>query len=162
MWTFTYIWIVIDIAFGHNVWDVSFDNITLSLKLFWIADLFYTALISLTKISMCFFFLRIFSHSRPFRRFVYGVITLNAMICVTFTFAVLFQCVPIYFFWTSWTGESSDYRCIDLYPAALSQGIISIIMDVAMISLPIHETTKLKLSTRKKLGVLVLFGMGFV
>lgn len=152
---------VIIIAFGHNMWDVPFPDITYSLELFWAADQAYTALISLTKLSMCFFFLRIFSHSPTFRRSAYVVIALNVVVWIVFQFMVAFQCRPVSAFWDTWDGEHTNYSCFHLYAFALGQGIVSIVMDIVMISLPIHETLKVKLSTKKKIGVVIMFGMGF-
>ncbi|KAJ4395948.1 hypothetical protein N0V93_000164 [Gnomoniopsis smithogilvyi] len=152
---------MIIIAFGHNMWDVTFPNITYSLELFWAADQAYTALISLTKLSMCFFFLRIFSHSPAFRRSAYGVVGANLVVWIIFQFMVAFQCRPVSAFWDTWDGEHKNYSCFHLYAFALGQGIVSIVMDIVMISLPIHETLKVKLSTKKKIGVVIMFGMGF-
>lgn len=143
------------------MWDVPFINITYSLELFWIADIAYTALISLTKLSMCFFFLRIFSHSLAFRKSTYAVIGANAIVWIIFQFMVTFQCRPYWAFWTHWDGEQTGYTCFNLYSFALGQGIVSIVMDIVMISLPIHETLKVKLSLKKKIGVIIMFGMGF-
>lgn len=145
------------------MWDIAFSNIYRSLKFFWIADQFYTALISLTKLSMTFFFLRIFGHSRSFRRLAYPVIGGNVVIFITFQFAVAFQCRPVSAFWTYWAGEmEGQYYCFSLYSCALGQAVVSIAMDVIMISLPLHETMKVQLSTRKKFGVALIFTMGFV
>lgn len=152
---------MIMIAFGHNMWDVPFPDITYSLELFWAADQAYTALISLTKLSMCFFFLRIFSHSPAFRRSAYGVIVANVVVWLVFQIMVAFQCRPVSAFWNTWDGEHTNYSCFHLYAFALGQGIVSIVMDIVMISLPIHETLKVKLSTKKKIGVVIMFGMGF-
>lgn len=152
---------MIIIAFGHNMWDVPFPDITYSLELFWAADQAYTALISLTKLSMCFFFLRIFSHSPTFRRSAYGVIVANVVVWLVFQVMVAFQCRPVSAFWNTWDGEQTNYSCFHLYAFALGQGIVSIVMDIVMISLPIHETLKVKLSTKKKIGVVIMFGMGF-
>lgn len=153
---------MINFAFGHNIWDVPFDHITLGLQLFWMADLFYTALISITKLSMCFFFLRIFSASRSFCRSVYAVIAANVLVGLIFIFLVAFQCRPVSAFWTYWTGELEDYYCFDLYSFALGQATVSIVMDVVMFALPIRETMKVKLSPKKKIGVVVVFAMGFM
>lgn len=150
------------VSFGHNVWDVTYRNISFGLELFWIADIAYTALISITKLSMCFFFLRIFSHTRSFRLAVYAIIAGNVVIWIVFQFMVTFQCNPYWAFWEHWDGEMEDYQCFNLYSFALGQAIVSIVMDVIMISLPIHASWQVKLSAKKKIGVVVMFAMGFM
>lgn len=144
------------------MWDLWPENISLGLEYFWLADQFYTALISLTKLSMCFFFLRIFSHARQFRYTVYAILALNVVILIIFQVMVCFQCRPMHAFWTYWAGEMVNYSCFNLYAFALGQAVVSIAVDIIMISLPIHETMKVKLSPRKKFGVVVMFGMGFM
>lgn len=145
------------------MWDIEFANIYRSLQFFWIADQFYTGLISWTRLSMSFFLLRIFGHSHSFRRLAYPVIGGNVVIFIIFQFGVAFQCRPVSAFWTYWAGEmEGQYYCFSLYSFALGQAIVSIAMDVIMISLPLHETMKAKLSTRKKFGVALMFAMGFM
>lgn len=111
------------------MWDVSFDNITLGIEIFWVGEMLYSVLIAVTKISIRFFLLRIFSHSPLFKYYTYVVIVLNVGILISFELASAFQYLPVYFFWARWTGESDDYICISLYAGAFSQGMILIVMD---------------------------------
>jgi len=121
----------------------------------------YIVHISVTKISVCFFFLRIFSASRVFRLFAYPVIVMNVLIMALFIFIIVFQCKPIHLAWTGWAKEEPG-TCFDIYKLVLGNGIINIAMDVIIIGLPIYETTKLQLSKHRKLGVVLMFAMGFM
>lgn len=120
----------------------------------------YIIHISATKLSVCFFFLRIFDASPVFRRFAYPVIGLNIFIIVLFVFIIVFQCKPIHLAWTGWAREEPGH-CLDIYKLVLGNGIINLFMDVVIIGLPIYETFQLQLSRTKKLGVALMFGMGF-
>lgn len=112
------------------------------------------------KISVCFFFLRIFP-SRSFRIYAYIVIALNAIVGLLFMCVDMFQCTPVNAAWKGWAAESSA-KCIDLPAAVYANGFVNIVLDVIMISLPIYEVTRLKLNVWKKLNAAAMFGTGFM
>ena len=112
------------------------------------------------KISVCLFFLRIFP-SRSFRIYAWIVIALNALVGVIFMCVDTFQCRPINAAWKGWAAESPA-TCINLPDAVYANGFVNIVLDVIMISLPIYEVSKLKLSIGKKLGAAAMFGTGFM
>jgi hypothetical protein len=49
---------------GKDIWMVSFDDITTTLKLFYIGEMFYLFATGLVKLSLLMFFLRVFPHER--------------------------------------------------------------------------------------------------
>lgn len=115
---------------------------------------------SLAKISVCLFFLRIFP-ARSFRRYAFIVIALNAITGIMYMCLDAFQCMPIRAAWEGWAKEFPA-KCIDFPAVALSNGIVNILLDVGMLSLPIYEVTKLNLTRRKKINIAVMFSMGFM
>jgi hypothetical protein len=112
------------------------------------------------KISVCLFFLRIFP-SRTFRIYAWCVIALNGIVGFVFLFVDMFQCRPVSAAWKGWAAESPA-RCIDLPAAVYANGFVNIVLDVIMISLPIYEVMKLKLSIWKKVNAAAMFGTGFM
>ena len=112
------------------------------------------------KISVCFFFLRIFP-SRSFRIYATAVIILNAICGVIFMLVDTFQCSPVDAAWKGWAGEINA-RCINLPDAVYANGFVNIFLDVVMISLPIWEVSKLKLSWAKKMNAAAMFATGFM
>lgn len=156
-----HLWRIYDLGLGKDTWEVPFDNITKILKAFWANELVYVVHISVAKLSVCFFYLRIFDASPVFRRITYPVIGLNIFIAVFFVFLIIFQCGnKVHLAWTGWAAEEPG-TCLDIYKLVLGNGIINLVMDVVIIGLPIYETTKLQLSRTKKLGVTLMFAMGF-
>jgi hypothetical protein len=156
-----HLWRIYDLGLGKNTWEVPFVNITKILAAFFANEVLYVIHISLTKLSVCFFFLRIFDASPVFRRSVYPVIVLNVVIMVLFVLIIVFQCNPIHLAWTGWAKEEPG-SCLDIYKLVLGNGIVNLAMDAVIIGLPIYETTKLQLSMSRKLGVVLMFAMGFV
>jgi hypothetical protein len=156
-----HLWRIYDLGLGKNTWEVPFENITKILVAFFANEILYVSHISITKISICFFFLRIFSASPVFRRFAYPIVGVNVIIMLLFILIIIFQCKPIHLAWKGWAQEEPGI-CLDIYKLVLGNGIVNLAMDVAIIGLPIYETTKLQLSKTRKLGIVLMFAMAFV
>ncbi|KAG8161106.1 hypothetical protein KVR01_009370 [Diaporthe batatas] len=63
------------------------------------------------------------------------------------------------YFWDMWDGEHVG-RCINIYAMAWAHAIINIALDVWMLALPASQVWGLKMPLRRKLGVMVMFGLG--
>lgn len=171
---------MIQVGFGKNMWDViPMDNITevnkvggrLSLsptasaltyhsQRFFAFVVLYKTQISLAKISVCLFLLRIFQ-TLAFRYTTYAIIGLNAAIGVTWVLVDSLRCNPVHLAWDGWTGETPG-TCINFTSATFANAFVNIAVDTVMVLMPVYEISKLNLSGRKKLGVSVMFAMGLV
>lgn len=129
-------------------------------KGFYAIALLYKIQISSAKISMCVFFLRIFP-SNSFRIYAAIVIVVNALIGFIFFFIDAFQCSPVSAAWEGWAKEYPA-KCLNFPITTFCNGFLNIGTDIAMISLPIYETSKLKLELTKKIGIATMFALGFV
>ncbi|XHG00908.1 hypothetical protein AWENTII_004321 [Aspergillus wentii] len=148
-------------GFGMNTWDIyPLDNITKAMKRFYAFVLCYKALISLAKISVCLFLLRIFQ-STVFRYTTYTMIAVNAAIAIAWIFADVFHCMPIHLAWTGWEGEEQG-KCIDFVTSTFVNGYVNIVVDSVMVTMPVYEVLKLNLSFQKKMGVALMFAGGLV
>lgn len=130
------------------------------MKRFYAFILIYKALISLAKISMCLFLLRIFQ-SPIFRYILYTMIALNTAIAITWILADSFHCIPVHLAWTGWAMEEQG-KCINFIDSTFANGFVNIAVDAIMVAMPVWEVVKLNLSARKKVGVAVMFAMGLV
>ncbi|CAN9310169.1 unnamed protein product [Alternaria alternata] len=143
---------------GRDVWTVSFEQITNFVRYLYALEVLYFIQIALLKLTLLFFFLRIFP--KPMiRRLLWATVAFNCLNGVAFTFAAIFQCRPISFYWTKWDKEGSG-QCIDINGLAWTNAIISIVLDIWMLALPLFEVFNLQLSWRKKLSVAVMFCVG--
>lgn len=104
--------------------------------------------------------LRIFQ-TKLFRYLMNIIIVINGAIAVTWILVDAFRCIPVHLAWTGWKMEEPG-RCIDFMTATYVNGFVNITVDAVMVSLPVFEVLKLKLSWRKKLGVAVMFAMGLL
>ncbi|PIG81437.1 integral membrane protein [Aspergillus arachidicola] len=148
-------------GFGKDIWNITpFGEITEIMKIFYIYVLFYKMQISLAKISVCLFLLRIFQ-STAFRYTAYTIIGLNAAIAVTWVLVDGLRCTPVHLAWTGWAKEEQG-TCIDFIAATFANSFVNIAVDTVMVAMPVYEVMKLNLSARKKLGVGVMFAMGLV
>ncbi|KAE8423359.1 hypothetical protein BDV36DRAFT_243395 [Aspergillus pseudocaelatus] len=152
---------MIHYGFGQNMWDITpLDNITIVLKYFFAFVILYKTQISLAKISVCLFLLRIFQ-SKLFRYGAYTIIGLNAAIGITWVFTDSLRCIPVHLSWDQWaTGEQGT--CVNFIAVTFVNAYVNIGVDTVMVLMPVYEVFKLNLSARKKAGVSVMFAMGLV
>lgn len=121
----------------------------------------YKTQISLAKISVLLFLLRIFQ-SRVFRTFAYIMIGVNASIGITFALVDLLRCTPVHLDWDGWATNYAGGTCINFIDAILVHCIVNIVADVIIVILPVYEVSKLQLPTGKKITVGMMFMMGLM
>ncbi|KAJ5773145.1 hypothetical protein N7457_008041 [Penicillium paradoxum] len=145
---------------GTNIWTIPFDHITKQLELLYIAEICYMAAEALTQLSFLTFYLRIFP-SEKFHRITYFLMGLSVCFGISNTFVMIFQCIPVPFFWSGWTGEYEG-SCIDINSYSWYKAAMQIAMDISIISLPIGPLIRVSLSDRKKLLIVLMFCTGFL
>jgi hypothetical protein len=118
----------------------------------------YKIQISLAKISVCLFLLRIFQ-TRSFRYVAYGLIVVNAAIGLTWALVDSFRCLPTRLTWTGWMGEESG-QCINFIVSILINCLVNIFVDSVLILMPVWEVIKLQLPLKKKIAVALMFAVG--
>lgn len=119
----------------------------------------YITALSLTKVSILFFYLKVFP-GRTFRYIVYTLIACNICYAVVFDFLLAFQCHPISGAWLSWDGQF-DAKCISINLLGWSAAAINIVLDLAVIILPLPELFRLSMSLKKKIQIVMMFAVGF-
>ncbi|KAI0172174.1 hypothetical protein GGR52DRAFT_457642 [Hypoxylon sp. FL1284] len=144
---------------GLDMWFVPHDSITEVLRLYYFDELIYITVLSLTKISILFFYLKVFP-KRWFRICAYGLIIINVVYAVAYVLLLVFQCNPISGAWTQWDGETPS-QCISINVLGWSAAAINIALDLAVIILPLPELLSLSLSFRKKVQIMAMFAVGF-
>ncbi|KAJ3531754.1 hypothetical protein NM208_g8739 [Fusarium decemcellulare] len=142
---------------GRDIWTLEFDQITRFGFFFWLLEVFYFAQVSLLKMSLLFFYLRIFPG--PAQKLLWGTVIFNAIYGVAFIFLAIFQCSPISFFWTGWDGEHEG-TCANVNAIGWANASVSIALDVWMLAIPMWYLRNLKLHWKKKIGVAAMFIVG--
>ena len=132
----------------------------LSKQLLYIIDLLWVTLVTLIKLSILHFYLRVF-YSPVFRRAVLVVMGL----CIAFWFGAFFGtalfCIPPRALWAP-PESAPDAHCGNsqaMYSACASSDLG---LDVIVISLPMPVLWRLQLPTAKKVALTFVFGVGFL
>lgn len=162
-------------GFGRNIWDIKPNNIIKAIKVwlggifyeeqtnstqvfFW-DELLYTTILSLCKVSMLMFYLRIFP-SQNFRRICFLILGWVLTTMILFQLLTVFQCLPTSYNWNGWMGTYKNFKCLDLNSLTYSAASVNIAQDFAILILPLPWLVKLKISWKKKINVLLIFSMG--
>lgn len=105
--------------------------------------------------AVLFLYHRIFP-SRTFRNVLLAVGAIVFSWAMSAFFPSIFSCYPIEKTWDS----TIPGRCIDYGIVTLAIGILNVIMDFAILGLPMPLVWKLRMSTRRKAYLSAIFGVG--
>lgn len=133
-------------------------HVTDTLQLFWLTELLYFASIGLVKISFLIFYLQIFP-KQQFRRIVWACIAFGLAETLSYIITSFFLCTPLSLVWTRWDGQHKGH-CLSNNQFVFAHAGMGIVLDVMTLSLPITQIWNLQMSAKKKVGVLLMFGVG--
>lgn len=125
------------------------------MKVSFAAELLYFAELALTKISILFFYLRLFLGTT----IIYGTIVFNVLFLAAFDLTALLQCQPISHYWKKWDGEHEG-KCLNNNALIWANAATNIVADLWLLGLPMRQIFQLNLHWKKKLGVALMFGIG--
>lgn len=143
---------------GKDIWTVPFNQITAFVHAFYAMEVLYFLQVALLKLSLLFFYLRVFPGPK-IRRFIWGTIIFDILFGLVFILTGIFQCRPISYYWNSWDGEHEG-KCVDINALAWANAGISILLDAWMLGLPMSQVIYLNLHWKKKVGVALMFIVG--
>ena len=93
--------------------------------------------------------------STTFRQAAYGILGVTALWAIASVFALGFQCSP-----DRWAiGPAEDNTCVNQYTLQVSIRGIDIAIDVAIIIIPIIMMRSVQVTQRKRIIVMILFGV---
>ncbi|KAG6988559.1 choline transporter [Physcia stellaris] len=140
-------------GFGTLFENMSEETAVVFLKILYVLQFWYIIAVALVKMSVLYFYARIFRTSgMPLGIKIMMALVLGWM--VSFLFATFFQVWPIRCNWVVCDPTTN-------YPAMyVLSSVTDVILDIAILSLPISFVRKLKMSNSKKIGVTAIFGLG--
>jgi hypothetical protein len=113
--------------------------------------------LSLTKISICLFYLRVFV-DRLSRHLVFGTLVVIGLYTIPCEAVSIFQCSPI--------GGVYDFtlqsKCIDTLPCFYISSIANILLDAWLIALVASRIWKLRMAHRQKIALLSVITLGWL
>ncbi len=143
---------------GRDIWTLPYDMVTNFGLFFYVSEVIYFTDLALLKLSLLFFYLRIFP-TAGVRRLLWGTVAFTCTFGTVFVVLAIFQCRPISYYWSKWDNEHSG-QCLDNNAVAWANAGISIALDLWMIAIPLHQLRGLSLHWKKKIGVGLMFCVG--
>ena len=123
----------------------------------WATQLLSIGALTFTKLSILLFYRRIF-RGPMFEISVWILISIVVIWGISFFFATLLECVPIYQVWTTLYGQPR--KCYEYLPMFYATAISNMIIDFLIIALPWPMIWRLQMPTRQKIAVGGIFTLG--
>ncbi|KAL4781208.1 ribosomal protein L36e-domain-containing protein [Aspergillus varians] len=122
------------------------------------SQLVYAPLIFMTKLSIFLLYLRVFTPSRTGKtyRVIHTFIWVNLVFYVGNFFLKVFQCIPRSKIW----DIDTPGHCVNINFPIITTAAINVVSDFMMLSLPIACVWRLKMSSKRKIGVSAIFAAG--
>lgn len=128
------------------------------------SEIIYNLLITLTKLSILFFYLRIFDGAvfPTLRTAIFITIGVASASGFAFCMTMAFQCTPVDSFWNflEYSERGQSMRCIDINACGWAHGAVTFALDLWLMVLPMPVLVKLRLPLRKKIQVCFMFAVG--
>jgi hypothetical protein len=154
--TLTHIKLAVHYGYGKHSIDLTQNDRVAALKWFFGAQIVYKIVIAVNKLSFLCLYLRIFPQ-RIFRLICYYGLGVISIWGAAYVFLTIFQCKPIASFWDK---TIKTPKCLDKEGLWMSYSVINMVLDLLILALPIYPLSQLRLQRSKKIGLLVVFGMG--
>lgn len=147
---------------GRDLWGVSHDDLLAFGRYFYVIQIIYIVLMAQIKLTLCFFYLNIFS-GPIIRRLLWGTVVFHVLFTVAFVVGIIFQCTPIQYQWEKFDFTDGPLRgghCININAAGWANGAISVASDFWLLAIPLSQVRRLKLHWKKKASVALMFLTG--
>ncbi|KAL9001914.1 MAG: hypothetical protein Q9188_005129 [Gyalolechia gomerana] len=125
-------------------------------------ELTYCVLITTIKFSILLFYRRVFINqttSKEFKVAWYTITVWCFLWGISTFFAAAFQCTPIFYSWTQYTGKTTG-KCVNFTALLVSTAVINICTDVAVLVLPMPSVWNLKIEKAQKVAASGIFLLG--
>lgn len=143
---------------GKDLWTLKPEEITQLLKSFYVQASLYFAELTLLKLSLIFFYIRVFP-TKGAQRLLWGTVIFTCLWGIAFVIVAIFQCQPIDYFWSKWDGLHEG-KCLNINAITVCNASISIALDIWSLGIPLWQLWGLKMHWKKKVGVAMMFCIG--
>jgi hypothetical protein len=143
---------------GRDIWTLEPDEITKMLRFFYVMAPLYFTQLTLLKLTLLFFYIRVFPAANV-QRILWATVIFVVAWGFAFVVVAIFQCHPIHYFWNKWDGMHKGH-CLDINAITASNAAISIALDLWILGIPLWQLWGLKMHWKKKIGVALMFCVG--
>ncbi|CAO2650584.1 Nn.00g018760.m01.CDS01 [Neocucurbitaria sp. VM-36] len=147
----------LNLGLGIHIWDQKPEWHTPYSKMGYVADILFPIACSLTKISLCLTYLRLFPN-RSTKIFCYVMSTFVTMYTVACVFLSIFQCRPIRGYW----DINVKQDCINMRVELVIIASLNSFSDFVIYLWPAKPLWSLQLPLKQRLGLIFLFSVGLV
>ncbi|OJD31451.1 cfem domain-containing protein [Diplodia corticola] len=150
--------ILVENGLGKDMWTLHPHQITNLLKYYYFGEIFYVVALGVSKISILFFYLRVFP-AKEFRNVIYVVMAFSVAYTICFGIVTALQCRPVSYAWNQWDGLHEG-NCNDIHLQGWIAAAINIALDTVVMILPLKHLANLNMDLKKKLMVMAMFSVG--
>ncbi|KAI9835786.1 MAG: hypothetical protein M1838_005222 [Thelocarpon superellum] len=150
-----YIW---HYGLGLHITEVPIEDRVKALKLLYAWNLVYILDIGAVKLSILFFYKRVFAIDPRTRTILFILMSVIVAWVVAYFFAMLAQCAPVQYFWTRAAG--AEGQCDNTYALYISENIFNVITDVFIYVFPMPIVWALQITRAQKFGLMLIFMAG--
>lgn len=145
------------LGLGQHIVHVPTSHAKLGFVLF-IVNFLYNTGLTLVKLSVLMFYVRVFRTVRTYRIAFWIVGFILVAWCIALNFVSLLACIPIQKGWDS----SVPGRCVDRQTAFVGTAIPNILTDFILLILPMPMLWHLQISLRRKISLVGIFTAGYL
>ncbi|KAJ6781831.1 hypothetical protein PWT90_08777 [Aphanocladium album] len=163
MFSMVWNWVVVAVALamyakgaGYHSSTIGPANVAIIKEYLLVTEVIYIWHMAWTKLSVLLMYYRVF-HVPQFKRLVVAVGCFVFVWVITATFLFIFICVPTQKLWK----PELPGHCISEMGVWVANGSSTILSDVAILLLPIPQIWKLNTGRSEKIGLTLVFGLGF-
>ncbi|KAI1085600.1 hypothetical protein F5B20DRAFT_8443 [Whalleya microplaca] len=147
-------------AIGYDIWQLDEATITDALKVLFVSELFYIAVLTLCRVGILLFLKPVFA-GPGFRIMCWVIITWVVLTTTVVMFLKLFQCLPLAYNWEGWKGTIDNPRCLDVNALNFATAGLGITQDIIILLLPLLMVAQLNMmSMNQKLLALFMCSFG--
>ncbi|KAL9597713.1 MAG: hypothetical protein Q9219_004970 [cf. Caloplaca sp. 3 TL-2023] len=145
---------------GHHSWDVHKELYESLLNWIQIVTILYLMAIMFAKLSILYFYKRLFGVKQHFRWILYGTMGFVVAYCIGIALTIIFQCSPPSATWDLLARAQKS--CLSLINIEIAIGGFNIPSDIFILLLPVPILWKLQMPLRKKLGLTAIMATGIL
>ncbi|ORY03148.1 hypothetical protein BCR34DRAFT_605341 [Clohesyomyces aquaticus] len=152
------VWLAYSHGWGDDVMKFTLEYATMASKIFPAIMIIWNSAVCMVRLSMLFFYIRLF-HLSGWRIAFWTLVALNISSLIAIILSAFLVCHPFAY---SYDKTIVGGYCGDILSLQLFTAIWNLLMDTAIVAVPLPIVWTLKMSNRKKIGVSFMFGMGII
>jgi hypothetical protein len=142
-------------GFGHHIYMLDGPTLVTFFKIVFATFILYGAAVTFVKFSVLAFYSRIFPRNN-FKTWLVTLAISSGLWWILITLVSIFQCNPVQ---KAWDNEVEG-TCIPYLNLFIAIQVLNIVLDIAILVLPISTVLKLQMSRANKISAAATFGLG--